>query len=171
VDNVVVDAAYAVEAWKDFAVMIGGASAALAGLLIVAMSINVEQILRYEYLPSRAAAALVTVLSPLIIAILLLVPDQPHAALGTELILLGLALGWVLLGRLARFEPGRNQSAEQWFIGTSGPMGVLTGGLVLAGVGISADAIGGLLWLAPAVIAAVLGGTTQAWVLLIEIRR
>ena len=49
---------YSIEAWSDFAVMTGGASAALAGLLIVAMSINVEQILAFADLPERAAAAL-----------------------------------------------------------------------------------------------------------------
>ena len=53
---------YSIEAWSDFAVMTGGASAALAGLLIVAMSINVEQILAFADLPERAAAALISVL-------------------------------------------------------------------------------------------------------------
>ena len=43
--------------------------------------------------------------------------------------------------------------------------------LVRAGICIGTTTIGGLAWLAPAVIAAVLSGTAQAWVLLIEIRR
>ena len=35
----------ALEPWKDFNVAVAGASAALAGLLIVAMSVNVDAIL------------------------------------------------------------------------------------------------------------------------------
>ena len=165
------DGTYAIAAWHDFALMIGGAAAALAGLLIVAMSINIDEILKYEYLPSRAAAALVTMLSPLVMAVLLLIPGQSDVALGIELVVLGVLLGWVLLDRLGA-RPGRGgQTWWQWLIGTGGPLTILVGSLVLAGIGIATGSIGGLVWLAPAVLAAVLSGTAQAWVLLIEIRR
>ena len=164
-------AAYDIETWKDFAIMIGGASAALAGLLIVAMSINIDQILKYADLPSRAAGALITMLSPLVVAVLVLVPGQPDDALGIELLVLGALLGWILLGRLGRYGNHKSQTFGQWLLGTGGPMIVLTGSLVLAGVGLLTGSVGGLMWLAPAVLAAVLSGTAQAWVLLIEIRR
>ena len=162
---------YSIEAWSDFAVMTGGASAALAGLLIVAMSINVEQILAFADLPERAAAALIAVLTPLVVAVLLLVPGQPPELLGVEFAVLGVLLGWGLLGHLVRFGGHSTQTVRQWAVGTLGPVVILVGGLILAGVGIGTTTIGGLAWLAPAVIAAVLSGTAQAWVLLIEIRR
>lgn len=169
------DAAYGVGAWKDFAVVVGGAAAALAGLLIVAMSINVEEILRFRGLPARAAAALVTMLSPLVVAVLLLVPGQSDVVLGVELVVLGLLLGYGLLGPLGRLSGFREQAREdtlgQWLVGTAAPIALLVGGLVLSGIGVATGAIGGLYWLVPAVLAAVLGGTTQAWVMLIEIRR
>lgn len=165
------DAAYSVEAWKDFAVMIGGASAALAGLLIVSMSINIDEIVKFPHLPPRAAAALIALLSPLIIAIILLVPGQPEVAVGVELLALGLILGWVMFGRLVRFQHQQSVPLWVWISSTGGPMFVLVAGVLLAGVGMCSGTIGGLLWLAPVVIAAVLGGTAQAWVLLIEIRR
>jgi hypothetical protein len=162
---------YAIEAWHDFALMIGGAAAALAGLLIVAMSINIDEILKYDYLPARAAAALVTMLSPLIVAVLLLIPGQPDEALAVELVVLGAVLGWVLLNRLG-FGPAKGgQTFRQWVLGIGGPLTILVVGLVLAGIGIGTGTIGGLVWLAPAVLAAVLSGTSQAWVLLVEIRR
>lgn len=164
-------AAYDIEAWKDFATMIGGASAALAGLLIVAMSINIDEILKFADLPARAAAALIAMLSPLVVAVLVLVPGQSTDALGAELLVFGVLLGWVLLGRLARYGRNKNQTPGQWLLGTGGPLGVLAGGLALAGLGLILGSLGGLMWLAPAVLAAVLGGTAQAWVLLIEIRR
>jgi hypothetical protein len=46
---------YEPEAWFDFGVGIVGAAAALAGLLFVAISINIELILAIPTLPSRAA--------------------------------------------------------------------------------------------------------------------
>lgn len=50
---------------------------------------------------------------------------------------------------------------------------VVVGGAsaALAGVGLTTEAIGGLLWLVPFVIAAIVGGTAQVWVLLVEVRR
>ena len=162
---------YEIEAWHEFAVMIGGAAAALAGLLIVAMSINIDQILKYEYLPARAAAALITMLSPLVVAVALLVPGQPDGVLGVELAVIGVLLGITLWGRLG-YGPSRGgQTVRQWLLGTGGPLAVLVLSLVLAGVGLGTGTVGGLVWLAPAVLAAVLSGTAQAWVLLVEIRR
>ncbi len=162
---------YDIEAWHEFAVMIGGAAAALAGLLIVAMSINIDQILKYDSLPARAAAALITMLSPLVVAVVLLVPGQPDEVLGIELAAIGVLLGIILVGRLG-YGPARGgQTVRQWLLGTAGPLAVLVLSLVLAGVGIGTGTIGGLVWLAPAVLAAVLSGTAQAWVLLVEIRR
>lgn len=162
---------YDIQAWHDFALMVGGASAALAGLLIVSISINIEQILKFEFLPPRAAAALITMLSPLVLAILLLVPGQPHEVLGVELVALAVILGWILGGRLSRRRAQSQQTRAQWLLGLAAPIGILVLGLLLAGVGIATGTIGGLVWLAPAVLAAVLSGTAQAWVLLIEIRR
>jgi len=162
---------YTIDAWHDFALMCGGAAAALAGLLIVAMSINIDEILKFDYLPARAAAALVTMLSPLILAVLMLVPGQSDLALGIEITVFGVVLSWVLLLRLGFRPGGGGQTVVQWILGTSGPLFVLVAGLVLAGVGLATGSIGGLIWLAPAVIAAFLSGTAQAWVLLVEIRR
>ncbi|UDY37306.1 hypothetical protein [Dermatobacter hominis] len=162
---------YAIEAWHDFALMIGGAAAALAGLLIVAMSINVDQILKFDDLPPRAAGALITMLSPLVLAIVLLIPGQSDTVLAVELVVLAVALGWVLLDRLGYRPTQGGQTVRQWLIGTGGPLTVLVVSLLLAGIGIGTGTIGGLAWLAPAVLAAVLSGTAQAWVLLIEIRR
>lgn len=165
------DAAYSIEAWKDFAIMIGGAAAALAGMLIVAMSINIDQILKFEYLPRRAAAALVTILSPLVLAVLLLVPVQTEVALGIELVVVAVIFG-IMLNRWVGYSRDHgSQSLRQWALGTGGPMVLLIGGLALAGIGLATCSIGGLVWVVPAVLAAVLSGTAQAWVLLIEIRR
>jgi modulator of FtsH protease len=170
-DNARVDAAVDPEAWSDFAVMIGGASAAIAGLLVVALSISVEQILASTYLPRRAAAALVLSISPLVLAVLVLIPDQSATSLGVELLAAGVLLGCGL-GRAIRPQ-GRSthQSLPVWAVGSAMPVALMVVPTLLAGAGLVVDGLGGLYWLPVAVLAAILGGVSQAWVLLIEIRR
>ena len=55
----------ALERWTDFAVVVGGASAALTGLLFVAISINVASVGRSISLRSRGAQTLVLFASTL----------------------------------------------------------------------------------------------------------
>jgi hypothetical protein len=66
-----------VESWENFAVMARGASAALTGLLFVAVSLNREEIAREPALRASAAQTLVLLTLPLAISALLLTPDQP----------------------------------------------------------------------------------------------
>jgi hypothetical protein len=92
-DQVILPTAYVAERWTDFGVGIAGASAALAGLVFVAVSINLSRILEYRNLPGRAALTLYLFVTPLVVGILLLVPGQSGAALGGELLAAGLVFG------------------------------------------------------------------------------
>jgi modulator of FtsH protease len=163
------DAAYHVEPWHDFAVMIGSATAALAGLLVVAMSINIREILSNSTLPHRAAGALIAMTTPLILAALMLVPDQPRAALAVEILAVGAAVGIVLpwLNRPQDLQ----QSTRQWLVGRATPIALIIVPLVVGGLGLLVTAVGGLYWLPVSILAAVVFGLVQAWVLLIEILR
>ena len=99
--------AYEASEWSDLFVAAAGASAALAGLLFVAVSINVERIVEYRGLPERALEALVMLLGVLVISILGLIPGQDHIALGIELLLTGLAggVGVMVLTKRQSVEP------------------------------------------------------------------
>jgi hypothetical protein len=72
---------YEPEAWFEFGVGIIGAAAALAGLLFVAMSINIERILALPKLPSRAGGNVVLFVLPLLLAYgwLCLGRARPHS--------------------------------------------------------------------------------------------
>jgi modulator of FtsH protease len=166
-----VDAAYNPELWHELAVMVGGAAAALAGLLVVAMSINIEEIVAEESLPRRAGAALIMTVSPMVVSLFVLVPDQSATALGAELLVVGIILG-VCLPVLNRPRTRTaHQSIRQWVGSTLTPMVALVLAVVLAGVGMLTTSMGALYWLPLAVVAALFGGLIQAWVLLVEIRR
>lgn len=162
---------YDPQQWGDFAIATAGAAAALAGLLVVAISINVREILADKSLPTRAFTALVVLISPLVTALLLLVPEQSVDTLGIELIVLGIVLGVVLVPRNLPFNLPPQRKLSSWVLTGALPVTLVVGGTTVAGIGIVSESLGGLYWLVPAVIGAILGGLFQAWVLLIEILR
>ena len=76
--------AYDPEQWHDLFVAMAGAAAALAGLLFVAVSINLADILKSALLTRRALEALIIMLGVVLVSIFVLVPGQ-----GTQLLGLG----------------------------------------------------------------------------------
>jgi hypothetical protein len=83
--------AYSTAEWQGLFIAEAGASAALAGLLFVAISINLARILQGAGLPGRAGEAIVLLVAVLVISTLALVPGQSPTVLGAEL-LAGVAL-------------------------------------------------------------------------------
>ncbi len=162
---------YDAEQWGDFAIATAGAAAALAGLLVVAISINVREILAGKGLPTRAGTALVVLINPLATSLLLLVPGQSTDALGIELIVLGIVLGLVLVPRNLPFNLPPERKLSSWALTSALPVTLVVGATTVAGIGLVTESLGGLYWLVAAVIGAILGGLFQAWVLLIEILR
>ncbi|HEV2727829.1 MAG TPA: hypothetical protein VGV34_06015, partial [Solirubrobacterales bacterium] len=86
--------AYDPSEWSDLFVATAGASAALAGLLFVAVSVNVDRILAVKGLPERGLETIVLLVGVLLVSIVALIPGQGEVALGLELVALGLALGF-----------------------------------------------------------------------------
>jgi len=81
-----VHGAYDPELWHDFAVAVAGAGAALAGLLVVAVSVNIRDVIAGPTLTRRAALALVLVTVPLVLALVLLIPERCRAGRPPRLI-------------------------------------------------------------------------------------
>ena len=113
-------AAYDIERWSDLFVASAGASAALAGLVFVAVSINLEQVLadapeyrraRWRRSPCSSGAVMVSLLC--------LVP-QSSTALGVELVAIGGALlvrrPRCLWGIAATRRAGAAGSSAAWTI-------------------------------------------------------
>jgi hypothetical protein len=164
--------AYDPEQWHDLFVAVAGASAALAGLLFVAVSINVERIVEYEGLPERGLEALAMLLVPLIVSIAGLLPGQSHVAFGIELVAIAAALAAVLAALPIRSEFPAGVEMPAHYLASRQIIRLL--GTVPLAIGALAELLaiaGGLYWIAAAIVFLTLGAVGNAWVLLVEILR
>ncbi|GLZ46393.1 hypothetical protein Acsp06_25780 [Actinomycetospora sp. NBRC 106375] len=165
------DAAYDAEPWSDFAAGMAGAAAALAGLLFVAVSINIRTILTGTGIAGRAALALILLALPVFLSLALLIPGQPDVALAIELLVIS-AVTVPSLGYLARPSAhAAEQPVSSWIATNVIPSAVAALAPVVAAVGLLTGSLGGLYWLPAAVALALVGGLVNAWALLVEILR
>lgn len=165
------DASFDPSVWTDFAVGVSGAAAALAGLLVVSISINVREIAGDAALAPRAASALGMLVTPLVTAICVLIPDQSRDALGVELLVVGVVSAFVLIRQSWPRDLAPHRTVRSWFIGQAMWVVITVVPLLVAGIGLLTTELGALYWLPLSVIGALIGGLLQAWVLLIEILR
>jgi modulator of FtsH protease len=164
--------AYSPERWTDLFVASAGASAALTGLVFVAVSINIERILRYPGLPERALQTILLLLSLVVVSIFALVPGQSLTTLGVELTGASLAyLGAVIFlfraSRRASFASGEEYHPFSQLV-TSMPGALL---FLASGASVMAEGGGGLYLTLAGLILALVGTVLNAWVLLVEILR
>ena len=156
--------------WHNFLVAQVGASAALAGLVFVGVSINLTRILSTGSLPEYALQALVLLLAVLVISSLLLAP-QPLAAAGIELLLAGVANTAILLFLViySRRKLDPRYYGYLWFRAALNLCATLP--FAIAGIAVLTGDINGLYWIVPATLLSILVAMYDAWVLMIEIIR
>lgn len=148
-----------------------GASAALAGLIFVGVSINLTKILSLPNLPGRAFEALLLLLAVLVVCSLLLVPGQPQNLVGIEVLLIGLTI-WVTI-ILFDIHIWKNTEAEYRAVYRRiivvNQAALLP--YVISGLWILLYGFSGIYWLVPAMILSFVLAIMDAWVLLVEINR
>jgi hypothetical protein len=160
-----------VAAWEGFAVALAGAAAVLAGLVFVAVSINIDRILPVRGLPGRAGESVILFLTALIACAFVLVPHQPATALGVELLILGLLVFVLLLLIVTPALRGPSRQPASWHATRIVGIAAVTIPIALAGASLLHWLPGELYWLAAGVLAALVVGTANAWVLLVEVVR
>lgn len=160
------------EGWQEFFVAIAGAAAALAGLIIVAMSVTIKEILASRALPSRAATTISSMVVILVVAVLSLVPHQPVAALGVEILiagLVGLAPPVLMVQRMATDATYRRSVGSRVLIGILGIAPVAL--VVLGGLFMIAGSVVAMALIAASCVTVFAGSMLNAWVLLVEVQR
>jgi hypothetical protein len=159
--------------WSNFLVAETGAAAALAGLIFVAVSLNLAKILEYPGVSGRAGEALCLLMGVVLVGTFGLAPNQSIKWLGIEVLSVGAVL-WLITVTFHLLNIVRQSSKHRrwWWM----PTRVLicqcaTLSFCIAGILLIEGNPSGMKWLLPACIFSFIASTTSAWVLLVEINR
>ena len=149
--------------WEPFLTTSAAALAALAGLIFVSISINLEQILRVRGLTWRGMEALGLLIGSLILALLALVPGVSGP------VYFGVALAVALLLTAVT-------AYSTWFLFPVRRLYPVVFALkVVFAVAclppFYGAAFGNLAWLTAAIVLSILSASISAWILLVEINR
>jgi hypothetical protein len=138
-----------VNGWENFFVAEIAASAPLAGLVLLGVSLNLEQVMTHPVygLPGRALEALVMLLAVLVISTLMLVPEQTLGLVGAELLGVGL-VNWTVVVALQLLQLKNLRRLERefrWHFVIRVILGqAATLPFVVAGIVVLANGVGGL---------------------------
>jgi len=158
--------------WTGFFTAELGAAAALAGLVMVAISINLNRILADPVLPGRSVETLILPTGVLVVSSCALVPAQPPLAFAIEVGLTG-ALMWlipVVLQLRVRPSQGRGADPEN-FVPRVLLSQVSSLPIIASAVLIWLGSASALYWMVPGIVFALIATILNAWILLVEILR
>lgn len=163
--------AEALEGWTDFNVAMVGAAAALAGLLIVAMSVNISAIMSSPELTARAGASIAGLALAIVASAVGLMPGGSTAVYAIAVLVAAVGAGAFQVAAIRAIRrSGRDSVGERIVRGAIGMVAVaafaIGAVLVLAG---PIDA--GLAVIGFGAVIAVIASILMAWVVLVEVLR
>jgi hypothetical protein len=160
------NSAYDPNQWHDFATGLAGATAALTGLVFVAVSIHLQAVLADGFHRRRAESTFVSLLVVLGAALLLLFPDLGRHVYGVACIVIAVPL----LRRAARSASVlrlRGASREPWITWATAAFADVV--LLVGGVGLLLRGLGGLYLVAVALLLMGARAMTVVWVLFVTL--
>lgn len=163
----------ALEPWKDLLIATAGASAALAGLVTVAIATNIGEILKFPWLPSRAATSIALLVLVLVVSIAGLMRPQPLWWFGLETIVFAVAT-WLITARAAWTRLATRREHQRPAAQLAQEIGLYQASVlpfVVGGVLLMVDDTNGMYWISGGMIVSVVISMLTTWVLLIEILR
>ena len=157
--------------WQSFFATVAGVFAALTGLVFVALSINLKEILSIEGLSGRAGEAILLLLYPVFVGIIGIAPQSNIHSLGWQIgIPTALLLAFIVKIIQSAIKLGKGRPIYE--IGTRITLAVLpTFAGLIASVMLITGMRGGFWTLLITVILCAISGVSDAWVLLVEILR
>ncbi len=157
--------------WFNFFTAELGALAALTGFVVVAISINLSRILANPSLPSRAAEALVGPVGAIAATGLMLLPEQPAALVGAEVLVIGLVMvAAPLTIQLRTWSDRKDATPIERLLRFANSAGYSLA-FVVGGALLVAGARAGLFWVGAGEVACLVAVMVNAWVLMVEILR
>lgn len=168
-------AAYTAAGWGALFLAAAGATAALSGLIFVALSVNIRAVLAagqregQNFLTGRALEALAALLIVLVVSLVGLVPGIPRGALAAFILVAGVGSAASPVRALAARRNGTGLGAPLLLRLITGAGLTIT--LLLAGVTLATGHGGGLYWLPAAFVLAIVIAAVNAWVLLVQVLR
>ncbi len=160
------------DGWTDFAVAAAGATAALAGLLIVAMSVNVTEIMAARAPIVGARSTIAWLVLAIAVSLLILPPGQTLLALGVIVCALTLVMAAIqvssVVAQWGLSREGVTASVRATIVGLA--LGQLVP-FVVGGILLLAGSEAGLWALLVGIVMVIIASMVNAWVLLIEVRR
>jgi hypothetical protein len=157
--------------WTDFFVAQVGASASLAGLLFVGVSLNMSKILASRGLPERALGALVLLVTILIVASLELVPGQSEAVLGVEIVAVGLVAWAATTVSDVKAIRVTEKNYQRLYFNSAALNQVAVVPYLIGGTLVATGYVNGIYFIVPAMLVSFVKAIMEAWVLLVEVNR
>jgi modulator of FtsH protease len=159
------------EGWLEFGVAAAGATAALAGLLIVAMSVNVKQILASKALMHGARSTIASLVLAIVTSLLLLIPGQSLLLLGVETLVLTLPAVGIQVQSILTQSRTASEGITPSILAFIITFAVLQyAPFLVGGILLLAGVAAGVWLLAIGVVIIVIASLVNAWVLLLEVQ-
>jgi hypothetical protein len=165
------ETALRLEEWHDFYVASAGAAAALAGLIIVAMTVNIATILQIPAMPARAASTIASLTLTVVVSISSLIPSQGTRLLGLEILLFSLGALALSVDAAWRMFQHRETTSPGALVAKVSVSILQILPFVVGSVLLLANDTAGLHWTAAGIVLVFIGSVLSAWVLLVEILR
>ncbi len=158
------------ELWADFNVAMVGATAALAGLVIVASSVNIAEIIKARALTARLAAGIAALVLAIIASGLGLVPTLTPFWFGILLLVATLGAG-VFQVQATRAIFANHDPAARAKLPKSAFGFLPIAAYLIAGLAILLEHPAGLSFAAAGCLLAIVAAIIVSWVVLVEVLR
>ena len=157
--------------WQAHLSMEAGAAATLLGLVFVAASINLKQIVVTPGLPGRVVETVTQFVQVLFISMMMTIPRQPGRALSAEILVVALCSWLIQMLAFAKYRQARLKNPGWWLILRIVQTHFATVPFVVTGVLLWSRVEDALYWVVPGFFFSFFAGLVNSWVLLINVGR